>query len=303
MTHLNHLVASTKSLLKYLAVMVALASSMAPQIAAAIPTVSIGNGPNVENGSLISYWNAQYLTDNLVYTNIPITASNNIDIVDNVDLSTSDFGTPAYDLILTAPVLNLNNNMNRSPFGGLFLNVNTINMAADITSGGGLIDPSRVFDTATQINVLNNAANLQQAIDLASRTAPSTINAQFGNATSLAFNADNHMILSGGLLSGTVAMNSVNSSLVLHGHDFQLNTGGGFAGIGTGLIGATSGQLNGFLDSGNPFAVSFTQGTSGQISLVSSSVSAVPELGTVWLLGSGLIGLVAWQRKRLSKTV
>jgi len=293
MTPLNHLVASTKSLLKYLAVMVALASSMAPQLARAVPiTVTIGNGPQTANN-----WNAQYLTDNLVYTNITIQASNSIDIVDNVDLSTSSFGTPAYDVTLSAPVLNLNNNMNMSMFGGLTLNVNTINMAADITSGGGLIDPARLFDTATQINVLNNAANLQQAIDLASPTAPSTINAQFGNATSLAFNADKHMILSGGLLSGTVAMNSVNSTLVLHGHDFQLNTGAGFADIGTGLIGATSGQLHGFLDSGNTFAVSFSQGTSGQISLVSSSISAVPELGTVWLLGSALIGLAAWRWK------
>ena len=180
-------------------------------------------------------------------------------------------------------------------------------MAAGITATGfgltSLIDPSRVFSTATQINVLNNAVNLQQAIDFTSNTAPSSIDAQFGNATSLAFDADQDMILSGGLLSGTVAMNSLDSSLVLHGYDFQLNTGAGFAGIGTGLIGATSGQLNGFLDSGNPFAVSFTQGTSGQISLVSSSVSAVPELGTVWLLGAGLLGLVAWQRTRLSKTV
>ncbi len=226
-----------------------------------------------------------------------ITASNNIDLVNSVDLSTSLFGTPAYDLTLTAPVLNLNNSLNMSAFGRDFLTVNTINMAAGITSGGGLIDPARLFDTATQINVLDNAANLQQAIDLASHTAPSTIDAQFGNATSLAFNGDNHMILSGGLLSGTVAMNSVNSSLVLHGHDFQLNSGAGFAGIGTGLIGATSGQLHGFLDSGNPFAVSFTQGTSGQISLVSSSVTAVPELGTVWLLGAGFIGLAAWRWK------
>ena len=114
MTHLNHLVASTKSLLKYLAVMVALASSMAPQIAGALSSVSIGNGAQTEVGS---YLHAQYIANNLVYTAIAITASNNIDIVDNVDLGTSNLGLPAFDLTLTAPVLNLNNNMNRSPFG------------------------------------------------------------------------------------------------------------------------------------------------------------------------------------------
>ena len=103
------------------------------------------------------------------------------------------------------------------------------------------------------------------------------------------------MILSGGLLSGSVTMNNSGSHLELDGHGFELNTGLGFAGIGTDPINATSRQLMGFLGSGDPFTVSFTQGVSGQISLVSS---VVPIPGTLWLFGSGLLGFIGVARRK-----
>jgi hypothetical protein len=88
----------------------------------------------------------------------------------------------------------------------------------------------------------------------------------------------------------------VDSHLELHGYGFELDTGAGFIGIGTGAISATTGQLMGFLDSGDPFTVSFAQGTSGQISVVSSS--SVPIPGAMWLFGSGLLGLLGMARRK-----
>ena len=50
-----------------------------------------------------------------------------------------------------------------------------MNLNARITSGGMTIAPSRVFGTATQANVLSNAASIQQAIDASSPSAPVTV--------------------------------------------------------------------------------------------------------------------------------
>ncbi|MGD1087998.1 MAG: hypothetical protein ABR955_04650, partial [Verrucomicrobiota bacterium] len=52
------------------------------------------------------------------------------------------------------------------------LTMSTINLNAEITSGGTLIDPARVIGTATQVNVISNSASVQQAFDIASHTEP-----------------------------------------------------------------------------------------------------------------------------------
>src|SRR5437867_5217388 len=136
--------------------------------AKAVSVVSIGNGPELMDGS---YRNAQNIADQLTLTSIVILAANSINIVDDIDLSTSIFGVPAFDFSLIAPTINLNHNMNMSSFGNLFLSVNTMNLNGQITSAGMIMNPARIFGTATQANVLSNAGSIQQAIDLSSKTA------------------------------------------------------------------------------------------------------------------------------------
>ena len=129
-----------------------------------------------------SYYNFVDIAMNLELTNITIQETNNIDIVDDSDLSTSPFGTPKNHLSLVAPVFNLNANLNMSTSSNLILTADTINMSDQITSGGSLMDSSRIINTATQINVLANTASIQQAIDIASDTLPATtVNVSAGN--------------------------------------------------------------------------------------------------------------------------
>src|SRR2546428_2157190 len=67
--------------------------------------VSIGNGPSRVGGT---YLNAQNIADNLVFTSIVVQAGISIDIVDDIDLSSSTYGIPAFNFALIAPTINLN---------------------------------------------------------------------------------------------------------------------------------------------------------------------------------------------------
>lgn len=134
--------------------------------------VSIGNGAQLANGT---YLNAQRIANDLVVTSVHAEATGAITIVDPSDLSTSPLGTPQYNLSLVTPTLNVSNNLNMAAESNLYLTVITLNMNAEFTSGGTLIDPSRVIGTATQVNVLSNTASLQQAIDIASPTDQVTV--------------------------------------------------------------------------------------------------------------------------------
>lgn len=140
--------------------------------------VSIGNGPTASDGT---YFNAQELADNLVFTNLVVQASARITVVDPVDLGTSSFGTPFFNLTLTAPVCNISNHFNFAQFGRLFLTCGTLNFADTITSGAALIAPNRVVSTATQANVQTNTARIQQAIDDSSPSSPVTVNVAHGH--------------------------------------------------------------------------------------------------------------------------
>ncbi|HLF76438.1 MAG TPA: cadherin domain-containing protein, partial [Dehalococcoidia bacterium] len=140
-------------------------------------SILIGNDPDSGDGT---YLNAQILADNLTFTSINITADNNIDVVDDIDISTSAFGTPGFALSLLTPIFNLDHNMNMGTFGNLVLSNNTLNLIGKITSGGTLINPSRVTSTATQINVLADTASIQQGMDISSTTAPVTVNVSAG---------------------------------------------------------------------------------------------------------------------------
>ena len=137
-------------------------------------TVTLGNGPQASDGS---YINCQNVANNLVFTSIVIQADSSITIADNCDLSTSIYGIPAFDLSLIAPTINLDKNLNRNSYGRLFLTANTLNLSDRITAGGTLVDPARVFggELLTQVNVLGNAASIQQAISISSPTSPVTV--------------------------------------------------------------------------------------------------------------------------------
>ena len=139
--------------------------------------VSIGNGVQQPNGTYLS---CQQIANNLVYTSITVQATGAITVVDPCDLSTSALGTPQYNLSLVTPTLNLNNDLNLAASGNLYLTNTTLNLSAQFTSGGTTLDPSRVISTATQVNVLSNAASIQQAIDDSSTTASPVIQLSAG---------------------------------------------------------------------------------------------------------------------------
>jgi hypothetical protein len=130
--------------------------------------VVIGNSPSQPNGT---YLNAQDIADNLVFTSIFVQATTSLTIGDPIDLSTSTFGTPHFNLTLFAPVCNIDHNINWGAQGHLNLSCGTLNLTGQITSGGALIDPSRITGGATQVNVLADTASIQQAIDDSSQTS------------------------------------------------------------------------------------------------------------------------------------
>ena len=141
-------------------------------VAAAPASITIGNGPWQPDGS---YLNAQSLATSLVYSSIIIQANSIITIEDNVNLASSPYGTPFYDLTLSAPTIYIKKNMIMSPYGSIFMTATTLNLSDRITSGGTAINPTRIIGTATQVNVLNNGASIQQGMDFSSRTAPVTV--------------------------------------------------------------------------------------------------------------------------------
>lgn len=276
----------------------ALSSGAALQSAFAQSIVTVSNNPSTLSGDNI---NAQDIANNLVFTSITISASNEIQYFPSLNLGTSIFGIPAYDLTSSAPTVSILGDLTVSNLGNFLFTAPQINLAGsfyDLSSA--LIAESRLasFGTATNVNVLSNSASLQQAVYLTGASlGQSTVTAAFGTANSLAFDYDTSMILSGGLLSGAVAMNNAAARLELHGTNFQIDTGSGFVALGSGSIGASSGQLTGFLSSGDHFSVSFNQSQSGQISVV----SAIPEPETYAMLlaGLGLLGFEARRRRKL----
>src|SRR5215470_17363910 len=157
-------------------------------------SIVIGNGPQSLDGT---YLNAQAIADNLVFTSILLQATTSITIADPSDLSSSTFGTPHFNLTLSAPVINIGNNVNMSAQGHLNLATSTLNLNGQVTSGGATIDPSRVSSTATQVNVLSDAASIQQAFDISSVTSPVDVQVSPGQyAGNLTINK-NSLTLSG----------------------------------------------------------------------------------------------------------
>jgi PEP-CTERM motif len=213
-----------------------------PLAALAPSSVDIGNGTQQSNGT---YLNAQQLANNLVLTSITVQAYGLITIVQPSDLSTSTSGTPKYNLSLVTPQLDVNYNLNMASSGDLYLTDTTINMNAMITSGGDLIDPSRVIGTATLLNVLSPAASIQQAIDISSPSSPVVLQVSPGqynenlsldkSFTMAGGDVANPVIITGSI-GGNQALNSY-GSLTLTGANTY--TGGTIMG-GTLIVGNSS---------------------------------------------------------------
>ena len=158
-------------------VLTAVAALSLPAGASAANTVIIGNGSELADGS---YLNAQNIANNLVFTSVAIQANTSISINEDISLSTSIYGIPAFDLSLIAPTININADIDLSQYGNVFITANTVNLNGRITSGGNPVNPSRVFSWATQVNVLSNAASIQTGIGISSRFSPATVQVSAG---------------------------------------------------------------------------------------------------------------------------
>jgi hypothetical protein len=155
----------------FVAVLVVATAMALPSNVGAVNTVTIGYSPDVVDGS---YLNAQNITNNLVFTHVAIQADTSVTIAEDVDLSSSIYGTPAFDVSIIAPTINIGANVNFSAYGNFLLTANTVNLSGKLTSGGSLLNPARLLSTAPQVNVLNNAASIQQATDIGKYPAHAT---------------------------------------------------------------------------------------------------------------------------------
>lgn len=277
----------------------ALALLAAPRVAGAHPVVTIGNGPAAPDGS---YINATNLRQNLLFTNVTVTAENEVRYPDVVNIGTTTFGTNSRNITHTAPTLSVLADVQIGN-GNFDANNSHVNLSAAIRDQAGALIASaaRLPGVAATVSVGNNAANLQQAIWFTQSSAGvSTVTALFGSSTSLVFDSDTRLILSGGQVSGSVAMNHAGSLLELHGSIFELDTGPGFIVIGKGPVNALSGQLRGKLDSGETMLVSFTQGGPGRIQIFAPQVP-IGDATWIGVVGAlGLVGSFALRRRRPS---
>jgi hypothetical protein len=259
-----------------------------------VPLVQVGNGPHQPDGS---YINATNLAQNLFFIAVPITAENEIRYAETVDLGTTTFGPSRFDVTHTAPLVTVLGDVTIGN-AGFFTASASLGLSGSIRAiGGALVTaPNRVSGNATAVSVGANAASLQQALQFTKDSAGvSTVTAPAGSASSLAFDYDTEMILSGGQLSGSVAMNHAASRLEVHGRLFRLDG----EPVGSGPLAPLAGQLEGTLASGDAFLVSFTQGAPGQIELVSSTAVPVPRsAGLVIAATLAVIGLSLLRRAK-----
>lgn len=255
-----------------------------------VAIVNIGNGASLPDGS---YVNAQSLANTMSFSVATVQASSDINVLDDVNFSLGFLGTTSGNMFWLAPTINASHNVTMGN-GALQLQASTVNLNGNIYGAtGALLDSSKLSGMATTVNVQGNAADIQQAVYLTQYSSGlSTINVAAGTAAhGLSVNVDTSLLIHGGALSGTFALNNQYSSLSLFGHGFELDTGEGFAAIGSGDIGNLSGLLRGYLDSGDAFSLSFTQASANQIHLFSTSEVPIPNVSMLFALS--LAGLMA----------
>jgi hypothetical protein len=216
-------------------------------ICSALVTVSIGNGVTAPDGS---YLNAASVADTLAFTNVAVNATNQISVVDPIDISVSGFWGPTlFNLNLTAPTFNLNNNLIMGG-GNVIFTGNTANLSGRMTTAFPiLLGPGRVQSNATTFNVLANTASVQQAIDFSAATAGVTINVSTGqypeNVTinkSLALATSN---VAGHANGAHLKIANASATATATGSAFSNATSGRVSGIGTlNVSGIAGGLLN-----------------------------------------------------------
>ncbi|HVM59800.1 MAG TPA: PEP-CTERM sorting domain-containing protein [Verrucomicrobiae bacterium] len=269
--------------------------------------VDIGNGTQLLNGT---YLNAGKIANNLVFTSITVQAVTNINIVDNIDLAdASNGGTPHFNLALVTPALNLTNNILFGA-GDLILNAQTVNLNGTVmATNGTLLSAPQISGSATQVNVLSDAASLQQAIDLASPTSPVAVQVSPGQYPGDLTIGNKQVTLQMQLAGYTVGMNGyvqvdANDALV-SGATLQLQLLGGFIptngaqfvildnsgsqAIGGTFAAASEGSTNDF-GSGVLFAITYAgNGPSGGGNDILLTVVPEPTTWVLLALGCGCL--------------
>ncbi|MDD9901774.1 MAG: filamentous hemagglutinin N-terminal domain-containing protein [Alphaproteobacteria bacterium] len=142
-------------------------------------SVLIGNAAPTPDGS---YVNAMNLAETMFTSNVTIIADNNVDVVEDVDLSTSPlFGLSTFgSLALNAPILNIDGDVTMGS-GNVSLQGDTLNLNARfLDSTGNDLDGTRLSGAATVANVLSPNASIQQAIDGSSMAVTPTVNVASG---------------------------------------------------------------------------------------------------------------------------
>ncbi len=264
-------------------------------------TVLIGYGPNTPNGS---YLNAQSIADTQVFTTVRVQADSSIEIVDDLDLAQSIYGMPQYDLTLLAPVVRFRHHVHLSAIATYFLTDSVIDMNATLTSSaGGSIDPSHVRSTATRVNVLDDTASIQQAIDLSSPTLPVTVQVSAGqyheNLTIrkvLTLSGDPGSTIGAGasapLLIGTEADSSI---IAVNANDVTIEGLRLTAGITTGVNsgnGVSAGSVDGLIIRHNTLGGFAGSGLSVPVSAtLDSNLTLVTAVDAEPLAGRLAIGL------------
>lgn len=245
------------------------------------------------NGGINNFY-APNLATALNFSNVTLTADNAITVVEDIDVSVGANGLTTHNLVLVSQTIALNGGVTMGT-GSLTLNTTTANLGGAVYSHTGApLGGSSLTGTSTTVNMLTNDALLQQAVSVSalSGSLQRVIEAPFGTSTALLVDRNVRINLSGGLISGTVDFLSPLAALNITGLAFQLDTGSGYAPVGTGAVSASAGSLRGTLFSGDPFEFDFSQ-LAPQINL-----TLVPEPSTVALTVLGLISLACSRRSR-----
>lgn len=284
----------------------------------AVPTYTIGNGPDSA-----TYINAGSIANTMAFTSVTISADNAVTVADPVDLSTGLFGPTLFDLFLQAPTVSIDGKLTMGA-GNVYLTGQTVNLNDILVANDGtlsLLDTTRIVGGVgtTTINV-NGSGSVDQAVALAFDNigTPATLNLlggdhpgeslqAFGNlsATMSGGTVGGATIGSGGLFdwTGGQILEGVlhfSGTFNIYGAGFQVAPWGNCAFTPEASWQAAPTQLNnqaqcvrGVFADGSTFRTAVNSiGTTNFI-----GVSVVPVPAAVWLFGSAMAGLGFLRRR------
>lgn len=221
-------------------------------------TLNVWNSPSQTVGNT-NYLDSDTLALQLSLASVRVLADADINVLEDIDVSTSVFGTAAGNLALRAP---------------------DVNLLGDIIMGTGQFAVESINFSLQDATVFTPVAwNL-----------PGSFSAGAGGQLHVGSNS--FLQLVGGTLGANVLVDA-DATLELVGYGFQLDTGSGFGAAGFGALNSNSGTLKGFLTSGQAFEFDFSH----DAALSDIVLTAVPVPAAVWLFGSALAGL-GWLRRK-----